>query len=100
MENMVFDIELIGVNNPKVKRTLSVPASMTFQQLHGIIQIAFGWENEHLYDFQNRPKDVDNDDGGFLEWAFGTLAKARKVDINKLSITKINKALQKGFGLI
>jgi hypothetical protein len=32
-------------------RKLIVPANITFRQLHNILQEAFGWQNDHLYDF-------------------------------------------------
>jgi hypothetical protein len=32
-------------------RKLIVPANITFRQLHNILQAAFGWSNDHLYDF-------------------------------------------------
>ncbi|MGA2823763.1 MAG: plasmid pRiA4b ORF-3 family protein [Bacteroidales bacterium] len=36
---------------PPIWRTIQVPESFTFNQLHHIIQIAFGWTNSHLYKF-------------------------------------------------
>jgi hypothetical protein len=49
--NYVLRIQLRDVSDPIVTRTLSVPADLNFHKLHYAIQIAFGWENEHLYMF-------------------------------------------------
>ena len=37
-----------------VWRRLLVPSSYTLRELHGVIQVAMGWEGIHLYDFQLR----------------------------------------------
>lgn len=37
-----------------VERTLLVPANINMMQLHYIVQIAMGWENEHLSQFMDR----------------------------------------------
>lgn len=46
-----FKIQLKGVTKPPVWRGVVVPAEFTFQQLHLVIQVAFGWENAHLFSF-------------------------------------------------
>ena len=37
----------------KSTRTLAVPPSFTLEQLHCVLQDAFGWEQEHLYGFHD-----------------------------------------------
>ncbi len=37
-----------------VWRRLLVPSSYTLRELHGVIQVAIGWEGIHLYDFELR----------------------------------------------
>jgi hypothetical protein len=37
-----------------VWRRLLVPSRYTLRELHGVIQVAMGWEGIHLYDFQLR----------------------------------------------
>jgi hypothetical protein len=37
--------------HPPVWRRLVIPRRFTLAQLHAVIQIAFGWENYHLYQF-------------------------------------------------
>src|ERR1700681_4444833 len=42
---------LTGIS-PMVWRRVLVPSSFTLRELHGVIQVAMGWEGIHLYDFQ------------------------------------------------
>jgi Plasmid pRiA4b ORF-3-like protein len=44
-------IELLGTDQPKVWRQIKVRPDLTFDQLHQVIQAAFGWANSHLYMF-------------------------------------------------
>ncbi|MCJ8182219.1 plasmid pRiA4b ORF-3 family protein [Lactiplantibacillus pentosus] len=48
---MELKIRLIQVK-PSVSRTILVPTTLRYRQLHELIQIAFGWENAHLHEFQ------------------------------------------------
>lgn len=41
----------LELDREKCVRTLLVPQDITFKQLHKIFQIAFEWQNYHLYDF-------------------------------------------------
>ena len=41
---------LLGVS-PMVWRRVLVPASFTLRELHGVLQVAMGWEAIHLYQF-------------------------------------------------
>jgi hypothetical protein len=43
----------LGVS-PMVWRRVLVPASFTLGELHGVIQVAMGWEGTHLYQFRLR----------------------------------------------
>jgi hypothetical protein len=36
---------------PPIWRRLLVPATLTLAQLHDVLQIAMGWDNSHLHDF-------------------------------------------------
>lgn len=42
----------LDLNKHTAWRRLSVPVDFTFEQLHSAIQIAFGWGNYHLYEFE------------------------------------------------
>ena len=43
-------VRLLSVN-PMVWRRLLVPSSYTLRELHGVIQVAMGWDATHLYRF-------------------------------------------------
>jgi hypothetical protein len=62
--NYILKIALLPshITNPPVTRTLSVPATLTFAQLHTALQIAFGWANTHAYDFAVRDPDYQEKD--------------------------------------
>jgi len=44
-------VTLLGTN-PSIWRRLLVPADLTLEQLHHILQLAMGWEDSHLHDFR------------------------------------------------
>jgi len=44
---------LTGIS-PMVWRRVLVPANFTLRELHGVIQVAMGWEGIHLYNFRLR----------------------------------------------
>lgn len=50
-----FKIKLRGISKPPVWRCVLVPANFTFSGFHAVIQEAFGWWNEHLYCFGDKP---------------------------------------------
>lgn len=50
-----FKIKLRGISKPPVWRRVLVPANFTFSGFHAVIQEAFGWWNEHLYCFGDKP---------------------------------------------
>jgi hypothetical protein len=60
-ENLTADADAIlrikfwltGIS-PMVWRRILAPSSFTLRELHGVIQVAMGWEGIHLYDFQLR----------------------------------------------
>ena len=37
--------------HPPVWRRIALPEKITYEDLHKVLQIAFGWTNEHLHDF-------------------------------------------------
>lgn len=49
-------IDLSEIHNPLIFREMWVPMGITFDQLHQLIQAAMGWENYHLYSFQEHPE--------------------------------------------
>ena len=46
-----FKIQLKNITKPPVWRRVLVPEAFSFEEFHVVIQIAFGWENYHLYQF-------------------------------------------------
>ena len=46
-----FKIQLKDLNEPAIWRRLLVPPDIPFGMFHEIIQVAFGWQNYHLYQF-------------------------------------------------
>ncbi len=40
--------------SPMVWRRVLLPVSLTLRELHGVIQVAMGWEGSHLYQFRLR----------------------------------------------
>jgi Plasmid pRiA4b ORF-3-like protein len=54
-EILQFKIWLIGIS-PIIWRRVQVPASVTLRELHGVIQVAMGWEGIHLFQFRLRAR--------------------------------------------
>jgi Plasmid pRiA4b ORF-3-like protein len=50
-ELLQLRIELKGIK-PAIWRSVCVPSWITLTQLHQVIQIAFGWSDCHLYEFE------------------------------------------------
>jgi hypothetical protein len=50
-----FKVWLIGLS-PMIWRRVQVPDSMMLRELHGVIQVAMGWEGIHLFQFTLRAK--------------------------------------------
>ncbi len=48
-----FKVWLMGIS-PMIWRRVLVPATFTVRQLHGVIQVAMGWEGIHLFQFRLR----------------------------------------------
>lgn len=49
-------IRLLNIS-PMIWRRLLVPEDYTLHQLHGVIQVAMGWEGYHLFEFKIRAVD-------------------------------------------
>lgn len=50
----------LHLDDEKVVREVEVPGSLTFEDLHHVIQTVFNWDNAHLHEFSvpENPKDV------------------------------------------
>jgi hypothetical protein len=49
--NYLFHCVVAGTMDPMVTRMLSIPSTLTLEQMHMVMQIAFGWGNCHLWKF-------------------------------------------------
>ena len=49
-EVVQIKVWLLGIS-PMVWRRVLVPSTCTLHELHGVIQVAMGWEGIHLYQF-------------------------------------------------
>src|SRR4051812_35901944 len=43
--------------SPMIWRRLQIPGNVSLAKLHHIIQIVYGWDNEHLHQFHIHGKD-------------------------------------------
>ncbi len=50
---------------PPIWRRFTVPASLTFAQLHDVLQAVLGWTNSHAHEFDVRGKPIHR---GYLEY--------------------------------
>ncbi|MEI9910950.1 MAG: plasmid pRiA4b ORF-3 family protein [Bacteroidota bacterium] len=46
-----FKIQISNITYPPVWRRVLAPERFSFLQMHSLIQISFGWENSHLFQF-------------------------------------------------
>ena len=53
VEILQLKVWLVGIS-PMIWRRVLVPAGFSLRELHGVIQVAMGWEGIHLYDFHLR----------------------------------------------
>lgn len=49
-----FKIQIKGITRPPVWRKIAIPANFTFLKFHRVIQVAFGWDDYHLFEFEDR----------------------------------------------
>ena len=49
--SVILRVELLGIE-PLIWRRVRVPAAMTLRELHGVLQIAMGWQDCHLHEFR------------------------------------------------
>lgn len=63
-----LDVTLVGVR-PRIWRRIAIAADATFGDLHHAIQVACGWDNDHLFAFRTPSRGVIG--GSPLEGPFG-----------------------------
>ena len=87
-EQMAYQIKVsIKYIEPVIWRRLRIPGNITFQQLHQIVQAAFGWLDYHLYKFECNKIVVTIPDD---DYAPGELYGEDITELNS-KITKINE---------
>lgn len=87
-------IQLKDLDTPKVWRQIGVPSTFTFNQLHQVIQIAFGWSDSHLYEFTDSP-DMFQDGNYRISIPCADDAYYHNVKKTDARKTKISKILSK-----
>ena len=55
--NYLLFVNLCGTYDPSITRLLSVPPELTFDKLHDVLQIAFGWTDSHMHTFRVEERD-------------------------------------------
>ncbi len=83
-----FKIKIDGLKEPEVWRRVSVPANYSFHDLHTIIQIAFGWEDCHMYMFSPEgygSSPVIQLDEGEMDSFMGSSIEIKDAEETKLS---------------
>jgi hypothetical protein len=63
--NEIYQIKIaLLYTKPPIWRRLLVPATLTLEQLHDVLQLAMGWEDCHMHAFRIRQKrfGISNDD--------------------------------------
>jgi hypothetical protein len=67
----VYELKIVlEGSSPPIWRRLQVPAFATFEDLHHVIQVAMGWDDQHLHKFQAGSKRI----GGPESSPFGSTA--------------------------
>lgn len=75
-----FKITLKGSKKPPIWRKIVIPTGVTFAQLHNTIQIAMGWHNYHLHEFEFTQPNVriTNDEEACEEYKYFNSKEGRK----------------------
>jgi hypothetical protein len=73
--------------SPLIWRRLLVPSDTIIAQLHGVLQVAFGWQDMHLHRFEIRGGEygLSRDGGVFFD------TDARKVRIGDLRLRRMER---------
>ena len=91
-----FKIQIKGISKPPVWRKVIVPANFTFLQFHSVIQTVFGWEDYHLFEFEDKEYQgsiriaIPSEDD--FDFGVKTL-DASKVKLSKVFTDNIRKLL-------
>jgi len=94
-----FKIQIKGISKPPVWRKIAIPSNFTFQRFHDVIQVAFGWEDYHLFEFKDKEFQsnirisVPVEDNFFDPDFFAEAKDASKVKLSDIFTDKTRKLL-------
>ena len=54
-KSLVLRVQIRDIKKPPLWREVRIPADLNFEQLHDVIQTLFGWENAHMWQFEQSP---------------------------------------------
>ena len=94
--SFLFKIQIQEIT-PPVWRRLLVAENCTFNKFHNLIQAAFGWSNEHVYEFSPSGWDSSPTIGSQFEKYFGDGAEQ---DSSKVKLSDIFKNEKQTFTYI
>jgi hypothetical protein len=77
-------------SKPPIWRSLSVPGHFDLEELHIVLQIAFGWENDHMHSFT-----IGSTEYGMAETMDMAFADSCLVDENTVRLDGLLAATQK-----
>lgn len=85
-------IQLKDIRKPPAWRKVLVPAQFSFEQLHQVIQAAFGWSDRHLYAFSPKgygssPEIGVPDD----TWGNNDIINSKKIKLSEILSIKGQK---------
>lgn len=73
-------------SKPPIWRRILVRPDITFEQLHFIIQVAFGWENAHLFQFDVDGQYILMTEGNDFEFAGSWKSEQEDLDASETGI--------------
>ncbi len=89
-----FKIQIKNITHPPVWRKLTLPSHFSFLDFHYAIQIAFGWFNEHLFNFSPQGwgseeiiEIIDEHSNGFIG-----MQPRKPMDAEKTELSEIFKS--------
>jgi hypothetical protein len=51
---MTFNFKIQGITQPPAWRIVAVSSNFTFYKFYKVIQTAFGWDDDHMFEFMDK----------------------------------------------